>query len=415
MNITVMASEVYIIDDGHESYYSPIQLMAMGDYGGNLTGATWYWPIHSYSSSSSAYSKITSSYGFRGGSYNRYHKGVDIGESLGTAVYSIRSGTVSVVDNSTGGSEGRSIIIDHNDGYWSVYMHLSSINVKQGQSVTPNTKIGAVGGSGYNRENYYPKHLHLGIHYGNSFDWECNVNPCPSGYTRIGNSLQDSAGGYPIGSASIAYSFNFDDEPTPEEPETDNRPVAPSKVEVSAVSGNNITENESFKISWNDGKNATKYDICIRSLPTKNVVHYSSVNSSENSYTYNLPVGQYEVAVITVNSDFPTSLGVNYNYSDYVEFEVKGNITTESTVTKSGAKLIIDIKVHNFEEPYDIFIVGYKGNQFVTMKRVPYNELNSPYTLDGNIDKIKVMVWDSINFKPLCEAEAITEDEFLIE
>lgn len=235
--MNVVAYEIDVIDDGHESYYSPIQLMAMGDYGGNLTGATWYWPIHGFSSASSAYSKITSSYGFRGGSYNRYHNGVDIGASLGTAVYSIRSGTVSVVDNSTGGSEGRSIIINHNDGYWSVYMHLSSINVTQGQSVTPNTKIGAVGGSGYNSESYYPKHLHMGIHYGSSFSWDCNVNPCPSGYTCVGDSMQSSAGGYPIGSASISYSISGE---TP----------APSVFFDFWDIGDNITISGTYKFWW---------------------------------------------------------------------------------------------------------------------------------------------------------------------
>lgn len=89
---------------------------------------------------------------------------------------------------------------------------------------------------------------------------------------------------------------------------------------------------------------------------------------------------------------------------------------TESTVIKSGAKLIIDTKVYNITAPYDILIVGYKNNKFVTMKRVPDNEQNSPYTLEEDIDKIKVMVWDGLStLKPLCEAEEITSDKFIIE
>ena len=195
------------------------------------------------------------------------------------------------------------------------------------------------------------------------------------------------------------------------------RPVAPSTVEVLSVGWNNIIENENFKISWNAGKNATEYAVCIRSLPSKEVIHYKGgIDPSANSYIYNLPVGQYDVAVITVNSDFPTRLGVNYNYSDYVEFEVKENITAESVVTKSGTKLIINTKVHNFEEPYDIFIVGYKGKQFVTMKRVSHNEQNSPYTIEGDIDEIKIMIWDSLkSMIPLCKAEIIPSSEFIKE
>jgi len=87
----------------------------------------------------------------------------------------------------------------------------------------------------------------------------------------------------------------------------------------------------------------------------------------------------------------------------------------EATVTKSGTKLTIDAKVYNFVAPYDIIIVGYKGNQFVTMKRVSHNEQNSPYILTGDIDKIKVMVWSDLStLKPLCKAEEITSDKFII-
>lgn len=89
---------------------------------------------------------------------------------------------------------------------------------------------------------------------------------------------------------------------------------------------------------------------------------------------------------------------------------------TESTVTKSGTKLIIDMNVHNINSPFDILIVGYKENRLVTMKRVLYNEQNSPYTLEGDIDEIKVMVWSDLStLKPLCDAEVIQSNEFITE
>ncbi len=216
-----------------------ISFAAMGDYDGNITGATWYWPLHGYSSTSSAYSMITSSYGYRGGSYNGYHRGVDIGASKGTSVYPTRKGTVSEIHNSTSGSYGRYVIINHNDGYFSIYMHLSRIDVSEkGQSVGVNTQIGAVGGSGYNSETAYANHLHMGIHYGSSFSFDCSVNPCPSGYTRIGNSLQASAGGYPIGSASISYSVNLEIE-TP--PDTEAPTITDGEIAVKNLSGDSFT------------------------------------------------------------------------------------------------------------------------------------------------------------------------------
>ena len=252
---------------------------AMGDYGGNITGATWYWPIHGYTSTSSAYAKITSSYGYRGGSIQGYHKGVDIGESKGTAVYATRSGTVYLADNSTDGSEGRSIIINHGDGYYSAYYHLSSVSVSKGQSVNNNTQIGAVGGSGYNSESYYANHLHFAIHYGNSWDYNCSVNPCPSGYTRIGDSFQESAGGYPIGSASISYSVTTYETPP------SNVTIGSDKLEYNI--GETAHLNYTIDRAWNWASIVVYYD---------NEDHFITVNGSPGTVDYTFPkVGWYYI------------------------------------------------------------------------------------------------------------------------
>ena len=81
---------------------------------------------------------------------------------------------------------------------------------------------------------------------------------------------------------------------------------------------------------------------------------------------------------------------------------------TETVVTKSGAKVMVDMKAHNFIAPYDIFIAGYKGGRLVTVKKIAHNEQNSPYTLEGDIDEIKVMVWGGLStLNPLCTVEVI--------
>lgn len=179
------------------------ELAAMGDYGGNLTGATWYWPLHGYSSATAAYSKIQSSYGHRGGSFNKKHYGVDIAEPNGTPIYPVRSGIVLSVNTNASHWGGLYVVVDHQDGYFSVYMHMSKLHVSAGQRVNVNTQIGAVGSTGDSTGN----HLHLSIHYGSSFPspYHGNVNPCPPGYERRGDSLQASAGGYPVGTPTISY------------------------------------------------------------------------------------------------------------------------------------------------------------------------------------------------------------------
>lgn len=166
----------------------------------------WYWPFDGYTSQSAAYSKISSSYGYRGKGFNRMHYGVDIAEARGKNVYAVRSGRVITAYNSTAGSAGRYIVIDHMDGYYSTYMHLSAVYVDVGTNVTQNTIIGAVGGSANGSETAYGAHLHLRISYGAANN-ASSINPCPPGYTRIGASFNDGVG-YPVGESTISYSIN---------------------------------------------------------------------------------------------------------------------------------------------------------------------------------------------------------------
>lgn len=337
---------------------STISFAAMGDYGGNITGAIWYWPLHGYSSTSSAYSKITSSYGYRGGSYNGYHRGVDIGASNGTAVYPTRKGTVSEIHNSTSGSYGRYVIINHNDGYFSIYMHLSRIDVSGGQSVGVNTQIGAVGGSGYNSETAYAYHLHMGIHYGNSFSFDCSVNPCPSGYTRIGNSLQESAGGYPIGSASISYSVN---------PEIE-KPAAPTITSVSTVS------TSSLKVKWNAVSGATSYRIDRRRSGDE---AYSTIVSSTTSTSYTdtglLSGEKYYYRVYALNgsviSDRSESIGA-YTQCDIPEITSAVGDSTSSITIKwnyvNGASYYRIDRRKQTEDAYYTIVANHTGSRTYT-------------------------------------------------
>ncbi len=100
------------------------------------------------------------------------HNGIDFGNTNKTvAIYSTAPGTVVQTTggcSATGGylgnncnyGAGNYVVVKHNYGgkqYFSIYMHLSSINVKKGQSVTTSTKIGNMGLSG----NTSGPHLHF--------------------------------------------------------------------------------------------------------------------------------------------------------------------------------------------------------------------------------------------------------------
>jgi len=83
------------------------------------------------------------------------HWAIDFVGKPGDSVYSAGSGTAYIGSNSyacassTGKeSAGAWVYVDHGGGFVSRYHHLSSIAIKNGQPVTNQTRIGAMGGSG---------------------------------------------------------------------------------------------------------------------------------------------------------------------------------------------------------------------------------------------------------------------------
>lgn len=88
-----------------------------------------------------------------------YHTGVDIQGKVGDPIEAFRPGKVTFAGDGGIGA-GNMIIIDHGGGLETVYMHLKSLNVQEGQSVTENTKIGTMGRSGNTPDNANT-HLHF--------------------------------------------------------------------------------------------------------------------------------------------------------------------------------------------------------------------------------------------------------------
>lgn len=65
--------------------------------------------------------------------------------TLGTAVRAVASGRVAFSDNSA--AHGRMVILDHGDGYASVYAQLGSIEVRVGDTVSASARLGDIGPS----------------------------------------------------------------------------------------------------------------------------------------------------------------------------------------------------------------------------------------------------------------------------
>lgn len=85
------------------------------------------------------------------------HKGVDFKGKSGTPVMAINSGIVSVTDDQFFG--GKTVMIDHGEGIFSVYMHMKMILVEEDQYVRRSDTIGLVGSTGRSTG----PHLHLTV------------------------------------------------------------------------------------------------------------------------------------------------------------------------------------------------------------------------------------------------------------
>ena len=75
------------------------------------------------------------------------HYGCDLDVASGTEVYASHAGTVSFAGFTPDG--GYRVILDHENGFQSVYQHLQSTSVSKGDTVTQCQTIGLSGGSGW--------------------------------------------------------------------------------------------------------------------------------------------------------------------------------------------------------------------------------------------------------------------------
>lgn len=132
----------------------------------------WAWPTDN------PYT-ITTYFGYRWGSM---HAAVDIyGPGYGSSIYAANNGTVVAAvggctagNSSCNGRRGNYILINHNNAnYYTYYMHLSTILVKEGQTVSRGQKIATMGNTGEvypapsKSSPYSGTHLHFATSRGN--------------------------------------------------------------------------------------------------------------------------------------------------------------------------------------------------------------------------------------------------------
>ena len=122
------------------------------------TGSGYQWPLPAGNLT------LTSAFGYRMHPIDlvpHSHTGIDVSAAGGTPIYAAKGGQVIMSEYGSGvnWSYGNFVVIDHGDGTTTLYAHMSSRAVSEGQLVTQGQTIGYVGNTGNSKGN----HLHFEV------------------------------------------------------------------------------------------------------------------------------------------------------------------------------------------------------------------------------------------------------------
>ena len=144
-----------IVKIGTKSYNGGTYVVGTGD---------WAWPtLPTY--------VISSPFGYRWG---KLHEAIDIaGCGEGSPLFAAQAGTVVTAKHGNKGL-GNYVVIDHHNGYHTLYGHMRFLNVTQGQTVQKGQQIGGMGHTGFATGT----HVHFGV-YKNGYPYRGGtpINP----------------------------------------------------------------------------------------------------------------------------------------------------------------------------------------------------------------------------------------------
>lgn len=93
----------------------------------------------------------------KSGNVTLQHLGVDLEADINTPIYAINNGVVRLAQNFT--NYGKTIVIDHGLGIFSLYLHIDEFKISEGKEVKRGDIIALSGNTGYS----IAPHLHFGV------------------------------------------------------------------------------------------------------------------------------------------------------------------------------------------------------------------------------------------------------------
>lgn len=314
----------------------------------------WWWPCPSALS-------YSSDYGMRWG---RLHRGVDIPGAKGAQVIASRSGIARIAypNNPFYNDRGRCIVIDHEDGYYSVYQHLSGYAINDNVRVNRGQVIGYVGGSGSSGENTYAAHLHFEMH-------RYDVN---NALTIL--NLDWSKGSSMAVTSTDPKQYIDPNNPTPNSTTSEQKPSNPKL----SIYTNNVAVGQPILFEYSVNNAANMY-IAIDVDGTRE--HFIEVSGDHYNGTFTKP-GHY-VAALWANNSIGDS-----GFSNWVEFDVY-NTPPQNTQIKldgnffhSGSKATFEFDAQ-YASDYQIAI--YCNNQLIlSSDRIKEKNFTTTLTTSGH-------------------------------
>jgi len=144
------------IQPAAQPFIQPQVYIAQGPSTSSFSGSGFTWPVHGLITQFASW----------------YHEALDLAAPYGTPIVAAKSGTVA--EANTGGYNygyGNDVVIDHGDGYKTLYAHMEAVNVTAGQQVVGgSTVIGWIGMTGRTTG----PHVHFELRQNN-----VTINPLP--------------------------------------------------------------------------------------------------------------------------------------------------------------------------------------------------------------------------------------------
>lgn len=238
---------------------------------------------------------ITSGYGGRNqptSGASTYHEGVDIGASNQSEIWAANSGTVDLAG--WNGGYGNCVIINHGNGYKTVYGHMSSVGVSVGENVTRGQVIGYVGSTGISTG----PHIHFEVreYTGDSY---ITYNPLEFAYENGPEGTED---GIYIGSSIIGGSENYE-------------------FVVKVATWNASCESTTLDGTLISGSTSLKYTMTTKTIKYKEYID-----------PYGIPFNYlWTLLVLSEDNDFISDLA-DLVYNSRIEITIHDNETTNTNI-----------------------------------------------------------------------------------